>query len=1121
MLSRVEALRIRGAASFVVTILLGIACLTSAHAREGYMRFPDIHADTIVFTAEGDLWTVSAAGGEARRVTSHPGSELMASFSPDGRWIAFAGDYDGNRDVYVVPATGGEPRRLTWNGGPDEPLCWFPDGKRIAFRSIREHPHFNYEAYAVPIEGGEPEKLPIGNVVQFGIDASSGRYAFTRIGGGGTWKRYRGGSADDIWVGDPRAGSYTAVTSFAGMDNSPMWHGGMLYFVSDQGGTANLWSMNPDGSGRRRLTDLGNWDARFAAIDDSPGGRGRIVFTAGGNVQLFDPASGTLEQVAVEIPSERYLTRDRFPHPGEFMTGYSLAPEGDRLAVVARGELFSVAAKHGVTLPITNGSAAREGRMNYDAKGEKLVYVTDDEGEESIVVKDAWGRGEAQRIVKGGRHGVVFTPIFSPDGKWIAYADQTQSLFIVSAAGGEEPRKVDSCRQWEITQYSWSPDGRWLAYAKIGDNDYPAIFLYDTKDAKIHQVTGWTTRDHSPAWDPKGRYLYFLSDRTVNPWIEWDRDFETINPEPTRPYAVLLRPDVDNPVAQTKGLPPKDGDKKGDKEKDKKKDKDGDKADGGEDEKIEPVEIVIEGLADRVVELPVEAGRYFGLGATEGKVFYLSFPNRGIADMSPVGDDEPQGGSLIAYDLEKREAKPFMQGVLSYDLQAKSGKIAVDKGRGEIYIVDAGTPPGDDLSESKVSLDQMVIELNPGEEWRQMYFEGWRWMRDYFWDANMHGVDWNAIRDQYATLLPRVATRDELQDLLAEMIGELSNSHTYVWGGDRGAPPAPQVSTGCLGAVLRREGSAFRVERIYRGDPADRVRSPLVEPPADVKEGEYILAVNHRGLRADEPLEASLRNLAGKEVLLLVNKSPSTDGAREIVVRPSGFMQDAMLRYADWVRRNREYVAEKTGGTMGYIHIPDMGGRGLKEFTTWFYPQLDKEGMVVDARWNGGGFVSQLLINRLSRDLLWWDRARWGNVSTYPYRTLNGPFVVLTNEFAGSDGDIFPAAVQTAKLAPVIGKRSWGGVVGIRGGRQFVDKGVITQPEFAWFSPSKGWALENHGVDPDIVVENLPQDIARGADAQLDRAIQEVLALRAAHPPKKPVWGPAPDHSRKAFQPEG
>jgi tricorn protease len=328
------------------------------------------------------------------------------------------------------------------------------------------------------------------------------------------------------------------------------------------------------------------------------------------------------------------------------------------------------------------------------------------------------------------------------------------------------------------------------------------------------------------------------------------------------------------------------------------------------------------------------------------------------------------------------------------------------------------------------------------------------------------------------------------------------------------------VATGSLGAILRREGDATRVERIYRGDPADRVRSPLQEPPADVKEGEYILAVNHRPLPANEPFEASLQNLAGKEVLLTVNKTASLEGARDVVVRPSGFMQDAMLRYADWVRGNREYVAEKTGGKMGYIHVPDMGGRGLKEFTTWFYPQLDKEGMIIDARWNGGGFVSQLLINRLTRSLLWWDRSRGGNVSTYPYRVLNGPSVVLTNEFAGSDGDIFPAAVQTAKLAPVIGKRSWGGVVGIRGGRQLVDSGVITQPEFAWFSPTKGWALENHGVDPDIEVENLPNDVAKGIDTQLDRAIQELQRLRAERPPKQPQWTSAPDQSRKAYREE-
>lgn len=1100
---------VRVAAALAFTSSIGSVV---AGARPGYLRQPDIHGDRIVFTAEGDLWTVPVAGGEARRITSHAGTEAMPRFSPDGAWIAFAGDYDGNRDLFVMPVDGGEPKRLTYHPGDDEPLDWSADGKEILFRSRRDHPNFNWEVYSVPVAGGDPRKLPVGHIVTFSVDPQSGRCAFTRIGGGGTWKRYRGGSNDDIWVGDPVKGDYRAVTDFTGLDDFPMWHGGRIYFLCDQGGTANIWSMNPDGSDRKRLTDLGSWDARWPANDAT----GRIVFMLAGDIHLFDPSTGKEQAVPIDLPSEQSVTRTRYPNAERFVNGFALSPDGDRLAIEARGEIFSVPQKDGVTLPITRGSGAREKMAAFDAKGKRVVYSTDQSGEQQLVTADAWGRGEMKEVTKPAAGVYYFQPIFSPDGAWIAYADQTQTLYVVKADGGE-PRKVDRSEQLEIVDYSWSPDGRWLAYAKAAKTEFRSIYIYDTKDGAIHPITGWTTNDYSPTWDPDGRYLYFLSDRTVNPRIGWV-DFEQIVIEATRPYMVLLRPDVENPLAATKGLPPKEDEKKED-EKGKKDDKAKDEK-KDEDEKPAPVEIVFEGIQDRVIELPVEPGNYWGLTATSSKVFFASVPTQGIADEDIFEEPKPIA-SLWMFDMEEKEAKPFAQGIMGYDIQPKAGKIVLMKGRGEFYIVDAGSPPGDDLSKSKVDLSGLVIELDPREEWRQIFLEGWRNMRDYYWDAKMHGVDWDAVRTQYETLLPRLAIRDDLRDLMAEVIGELSTSHTYIWGGDRGAPFPSMVATGLLGAEIVREGSAFKVARVLRGDPADRIRSPLHEPEAAVRDGEYILAVNHQSFRADEPFEASLQGLAGKPVVLTVNGKPDKNGSREIVVTPIGLMDEAMLRYADWVRRNREYVAEKTGGKIGYVHIPDMGGRGLKEFDTWFYPQLDKEGMVVDARWNGGGFVSQLIVARLARQAVWFDRARGGGTGTYPYRLLNGPFVCMTNQFAGSDGDIFPAAIQKLKLAPVIGKRSWGGVIGIRGIRPLQDGGALTHPEFAPLDPKHGWSIENYGVDPDIDIENMPQELARGFDAQLDRAIQEVLRLHRDNPPYKPQFPPAPDRSRGAYKKEG
>ncbi len=652
------------------------------------------------------------------------------------------------------------------------------------------------------------------------------------------------------------------------------------------------------------------------------------------------------------------------------------------------------------------------------------------------------------------------------------------------------------------------------------------MLIYDTKDAKVYPVTGPHTFDYSPAWDPEGRFLYFLSDRFTNP-ILGTREWNNIEARDTKIYMALLRPDVENPLAPNAGLPPKPDakDAKDDKTKDdaKKGEKKDDAAKAGDkDEKgdkkdeIKPVEIELAGLAGRIVELPVGPGLYGGLSATKGKVFWIVAPLKGMAEQPPLFGDPPPENVLMAFDLESKKAEPFVEGISDYVLSAKADKIALRQQPGEIFVVGADAAPGPKLAEGKLKLNDVVIELDPREEWAQIYYESWRTMRDFFWDAGMSGVDWTAIRDQYATLLPRLATRDDLRDLIGETIGELSTSHTYVWGGDPGVQ-VRRVSIGMLGADFVREGEAYRIVRIYRGDPADNVRSPLLDAAAGLKEGDFILAVNHQPFPKDKPIYAAFEGLADKPVVLTVNARPAKDGARDVVVTPLG--DEEKLRYADWVRTNREYVAQKTNGTIAYVHMPDMWTDGLVAFNTWFYPQLDKEGMVVDVRWNGGGAISQMVVDRLERQLISWDRQRAGGLSTYPQAVLNGPFVVLTNEFAGSDGDIFPAAIQLRKLAPVIGMRSWGGVVGIRGDKRTVDGGTVTQPEFAWWDAHQGWSLENRGVIPDIEVQARPQDLGRGIDAQLDRAIAEVQRLQAEKPPQKaglrPVARQEPQGRRK------
>jgi tricorn protease len=1118
---------VRSAPGLLLTLLsfsILLAAAAPAVAGEGYLRQPDIHGDAVVFVAEADLWIASTEDGMARRLTRHVGNERSPKFSPNGQWIAFTGQYDGNSDVFVVAATGGEPQRLTWHPATDGVIGWSPDGKKILFSSRRDHPHGSMELFSVPATGGDAEKLPLGWATYVDFERQQGRWAFTRVRGGGTWKRYRGGTARSIWVGDPGKMDFHQVTEFEGMNAFPMWREGRIYYLGDAGGTANIWSMKPDGSDHQRHTDLGKWDARFPSM----GPDGRIVFMLAGDIHLFDPASGKERKLPIDLPSDRVLTRSRYPDAAHFITWLDLSSDGERLAVTTRGEIFSVPVKKGVTLPVTRGSGARESWASFDAKGEHLLYVTDEPREEEIRMLDAWGRGEPEVVKTAGNSGWHFPPSMSPDGEWVAYSDESQTLYVVPAEGGK-PTAVDHSDQAAITHYTWSPDSRWLAYRLRARTDYDSIFIYDMQEKAKHRITGDDTDDVSPAWDPEGRYLYFVGHRTTNPLLDV-RDLQNVNIKPSRLYMVLLRDDVENPFAERAGLPPADDADEDEEEKDEAAadgdaDADGDEADkeseekkDGEDdkEKAKPIEIDFDGIADRIVQMPVPAGQYGSLGATKGKVFFISQPLIGMADWGPLFGPAQPTASLMAFDLESKKADTFIGGVAGYNLSAKAGKLAVMKGPGEIYVVGAASPPGD-LSEAKVALGGVVVEVDPREEWEQIYYEGWRHMREYYWDPGLGSVDWDAVRDQYATLLPRLANRDDLRDLIAEMIGELSTSHTYVFGGDQGVA-VPRRSTGLLGADLLREGDAFKVETIYRGAPADNERAPLLEPGVGVKEGDYILQVNHMPFSSDRPFHANLEGLADRPVVLTVNSKPDLDGARDVAVVP--LSNGLPVRYADWVRRNRERVAKETDGRIGYIHIPDMMGDGLIEFNTWFFPQLDKEGMVIDVRWNGGGFVSEMILERLRRPLVSFGRSRGGSISTYPARTLNGPFVVLTNEFAGSDGDILPAAIQLEGLAPVIGMRSWGGVVGISSIRPLVDGGLMTQPETAWWDPQLGWGLENHGVDPDIEVQNLPQDLARGLDPQLTRGIAEVLELHQKQPPVAPRFGPVRPRGRDDYRKE-
>ena len=744
-----------------------------------------------------------------------------------------------------------------------------------------------------------------------------------------------------------------------------------------------------------------------------------------------------------------------------------------------------------------------------------MACITDETGEQEIAVFDAHGK-EKHRILTQREKGWLFDPVWSPDGKKLAYADLTQALFVVDVESGEVTQ-VDASKVWEITEYAFSPDSRWLAYTKLEPNRYHAIYLFSVADGGTHAVTTGFADDSNPTWDPQGKYLYFLSNRSINPLMD-TFDIQHITTRATKPCILILAKDGKSPLFPEELLDQPKKAKSKDKDKEKESgDEDDSEAEEDEPDQVPEVVIDLEGIQQRAVELPVPADNYAGLHALKSKLLYLGLPLEGLLDDHWPDKDESPHNKLHAYDFKERKDEVLLDALRDY-AASRDGKRIAYRVRDDIVVADLDALKSKDSAKEadepkeKVVPSELPLEVNPAEEWAQIFAEAWRLQRDFYWTENMANIDWPAMREKYGRLLPRISTRQELNDLIGQLIGELGTSHTYVWGGDtRTAEP---VGVGLLGADLEPDAAsgAYKFTRVLRPEPWETdVKAPLTMSHARVADGDYLFAINGEDLTAQDNLFDRLINLAGKQVLLTVGSQPDRSDARDIQVE--SLTSEVKLRYRDWCRRNREYVAEKTSGRVGYVHLPDMGGEGLAAFIRGFYPQINTDGLIIDARYNGGGFVSQMIIERLARKVIAYSQPRRGATETYPYRTHAGPKVVLINQQAGSDGDIFPAAFQTLGLGPVIGMRTWGGVIGIRGDKEFIDGGTSTQPEFAWWDTRHGWGLENHGVEPDIEVDILPADWVAGRDPQLDRGIAEIEKSLREHPVERPQPPPIPDKS--------
>lgn len=1096
----------RGFFSGIRLLLLGFGSMLALQADEArLLRFPALHGNQVVFTYAGDLYTVPVQGGVARRLTSDPkGFEMFARFSPDGKTLAFTGQYDGNTEVYVMPSEGGEPRRLTHTAtlerddvsdrmGPNNIVMAWKDNDTVVYRSRRNHWNpFKGELTLARLSGGVPQALPVprGGWCSFSPDGQQMAYnrVFREFR---TWKRYRGGQADEIWLHHFGTGETTRLTTDPAQDIFPMWHGDRIYFVSEreESHQANLYVMDLKTRKPRRLTDFTEFAVKFPSLGDTG-----IVFENGGYLYRLDFQTEKAVRIPVEIREDLAIGRGGLRDVSKETTSYEIAPDGARALVGARGDVFTVPAKNGATRNLTQSPGVHERNAVWSPDGKWIAYVSDQSGEDEIWIRPQEGSGEPRALTSGAET-YKYEIVWSPDSKRIAWTDKLNRLQFVEVESKQVTLAAQS-EAFEIRDFVWSPDSQWLAFTKPEVRRFANIYLYGLAQKNQVQVTdGWFDVG-SPEFSSDGKYLFFVSERSFNPsygQTEWNHTYSDME----RIYLVTLAAATKSPLApKSDEVKPRD-DKatvSGTEAKaasDKDKEKDGDGAKAAKPSKV-VVTVDVEGLTQRITVLPPPASNYGSLTSVGDKLFYL------------------KKGKLHLFDLEK-EKETELGEVAGFRVSADRKKMLVKVGS-ELAILDLPSAKLD-LADRKLSLTDLKVRLDRRAEWNQIYNECWRQMRDFLFDPKLHGVDWAGMRRRYEPLLAHVQHRADLTFIIGEMIGELNIGHSYVGGGD--LPKPERIPLGLLGAVIQPDASGyFRIERILRGHNWDpKYRSPLTEIGVEIRPGDYILAVQGQSTRGMTDLYSALVGTAGKPVVLRVNREPKDEGARDQTVIPTADEQP--LYYLDWVLGNIEKVDKASGGKIGYVHVPDMGVPGLNEFAKFYYPQLHKEALVVDCRGNGGGNVSPMIIERLRREPAMWTVARNGAVNVDPSGQVLGPKVLLIDQHSASDGDIVGYRFRKHRLGPIIGQRSWGGVVGIRGSLPLLDGGILNRPEFSRFDlEAKEWIMEGTGVEPDIEVDNDPTREFSGTDDQLNRAIAELKKAMEAKPVRIPQPPAYPDKSK-------
>jgi tricorn protease len=1043
---------------------------------------PALSRTQIVFSFAGDLWTVSRSGGEASRLTFGVGVEADPKFSPDGSRIAFSGEYDGNRDVYVIPASGGVPKRLTYHPAIDLAAGWTPDGKHILFKSLRDHPNGVYRLYEVPVEGGFPIELPLPMAADASFSPDGSAVAYVPLESAfGAWKRYRGGRAMPIWIAKLSDSSIVKLPRTDSNDFNPMWIGNRIYFLSDRNGPVTLFSYDLASKKVTQLIENHGLDIKSASA-----GPDAIVYEQFGSLNLFDLKTAKTHKVEIELNGDLPAVRPRLEKVAQSLQSVSISPSGVRAAFEARGEIFTVPAEKGDVRNITRSPGVADRDPSWSPDGKWIAYFSDESGEYELHLRDQSGMGEAKKINLGKPPSFYYSPVWSPDSKKIAYTDKRNNVWYVDLEK-QSPVRIDNGVYLDshyLLHPQWSPDSLWISYVRQLENRMGAVKLYSLETGQATQITDGMSDARQACFDKSGKYLYFAASTDSGPSSFGLNMSSTDRPVTRSVYVVVLRKDLPSPLApesDEEKIPPA-----------KKEDKPDNKADA-----VKPATIDLDNIGQRILPLPMPARNYRVLApGKEGVLFVFETPSL------PTGGADAASRVLHKFELAKRKAEKFVDGISLFDVSQNGEKILYRQGtRWAISTTATAPKPG----EGTLKVDNIELFVDPKAEWKQMYKEVWRIERDFFYDPHYHGLDLQASEERYGRFLPNIASRGDLNYLFNEMLGELSVGHMFVRGGD--VAQSTTVKGGLLGADYKIENGRYRFERVYNGENWNpQTRAPLTQPGVNVAAGEYLLAVDGRDLRASDEIYSFFEGTAGKSVVLKVGPDPGGSGAREVTVVP--VETEANLRTLAWMEDNRRKVDQMSGGRLAYIHLPDTAGLGYTYFNRYYFAQLNKQGAVIDERFNHGGQAADYIIDKLRLPLLNYWTSRDSPDDTTP-QALFGPKVMIVNEYAGSGGDALPWYFRRAGIGPLIGKRTWGGLVGIGAYPRLIDGGSVTAPNFAFWNPDGKWDVENHGTDPDIEVEFDPKAWREGRDPQLEKAVQLALAALEKNPPprhKKPAY---------------